>query len=238
MEINMALVSDVDAIHAHILKLPAPFKPLISIAATGRVPTTGWTNIRLMQRYYIVPPKDGIWDFDMIGDEPSGIVGEVVLPVSAHAVEHAPNWCVGIRVHARNNHIEAKLTDKAVALAETASKTLAPSSAIVQRHLGSYDDSFQPTGRVKFDPFPHVEMKKLHHDLTLIVTGPDEARIRSCINEAIAAGLLAAIVAALATLGAALPAAISAFLARLEGCLGQSFSARIENQSHWEYWWT
>ena len=234
----MALVSKVDTVSAHLLKLPAPFEPLISVTATGEVPTTGWTHIRLSPHYYIVPPRDGFWDFDLIGDEPTGIVGQVVLLVVAHAVLPFPNWCTGVRVHA-HNFVEASFVPKPFVLAAApVKKALAPGHVIVQQHLASYDDSFQPTGNTKFDPWPHAEMKKLHHDLVLIVSGPDEARIRSCINKAVAAGLLAAIVAAISTLGAALPTAISAFLAELESCLGNSFSVRIENQSHWEYWWT
>lgn len=234
----MTLVSKVDTVSAHLLKLPAPFEPLVAITATGEVPTTGWTHIRLSPHYYLVPPHDGFWDFDLIGDEPHGIVGSVVLPVVAHIVEPCPKWCTGIRVRAHNS-VEASLEPKPFA-ATAVPKFRAPPAGhvIVQQHLASYDDSIQPTGRTKFDPWPHFEMKKLHHDLVLIASGPDEARIRSCINKAIAAGLLAAIIAATATLGAALPAAISAFLASLESCLDHSFTVRIENQSHWEYWWT
>ncbi len=53
-----------------------------------------------------------------------------------------------------------------------------------------------------------------------------------------AAGLLSAIIAAMATLGAALPAAISAFLKALSLCLGDGFKVRIDDESHWEYWCT
>lgn len=72
----------------------------------------------------------------------------------------------------------------------------------------------------------------------LIVEGPDEAHIRDCINKAIAAGLIAAIIAACATLGAALPAAIAAFVKALGLCLGAGFTVKVEDQSHWVYWWT
>jgi hypothetical protein len=238
MEEIMELVSKVDTVAAHLLKFPSPFEPLVAVTATGEVPTTGWTDIRLSPRYYAVPPRDGFWDFELIGDPPGGIVGTVVLPVVAHIVLPCPKWCTGVRVHAHNS-VEASLLPKPFAQAPEPSRIAFPKGhVIVQQHLASYDDSIQPTGRTKFDPWPHFEMKKLHHDLVLIVSGPDEAKIRTCINQAIAAGLLAAIIAAISTFGAALPAAISAFIASLEGCLGNSFSVRIENQSHWEYWWT
>ncbi len=64
---------------------------------------------------------------------------------------------------------------------------------VVRQNLASYDDSIQPTGTIHWKndgpfgtPAPHVEMKKLHHDLVLTVEGPDEDRIRDCIRKAAA----------------------------------------------------
>lgn len=234
----MAHVRSVSGVTAHILK-PEGLHGFISILALGDVPTTGWTHIRLSPRFYIVPPADGMWDFDMIGDEPMGFVGQVVLPVSAYTVVPAPGWCKGVRVHAATNDIAARLESAPVTTAEFREpKAVKAGNVIVRRDLASYDDSIQPTGATKFDPWPHLEMKKLHHNLVLIVEGPDEAHIRDCINKAIAAGLIAAIIAACATLGAALPAAISAFMKALGLCLGAGFTVKVEDQSHWVYWWT
>ena len=234
----MAHVKSVSSVKAHILKLEG-FHGFISITALGEVPTTGWKHVRLSQRFYIVPPADGIWDFDMIGDEPTGIVGQVILPVSAHTVTPAPGWCKGVRVHAASNALEARLESAPITTAEFREpKAITKGNVIVRRDLASYDDSIQPTGATKFDPWPHLEMKKLHHNLVLIVEGPDEAHIRDCINKAIAAGLIAAIIAACATLGAALPAAIAAFMKALGLCLGAGFTVKVEDQSHWVYWWT
>ncbi len=87
----MSLIQSVTGVKAHIL--PAkPLPQLMSVAATGMVPTTGWTHPSLSPRFYIVPPADGLWDFDFIADEPTGIVGNVVLPVSALAMHQAPSW--------------------------------------------------------------------------------------------------------------------------------------------------
>ncbi|MDP2372451.1 hypothetical protein [Reyranella sp.] len=234
----MAHVRSVTGVTAHILK-PDKLPGFISIMALGDVPTTGWTHIRLSPWFYIVPPADGMWDFDMIGDEPMGFVGQVILPVSAHTVVPAPDWCKGVRIHAATNKIAARLESLPVTTAEFREpKAAGKGNVIVRRNLASYDDSIQPTGATRFDPWPHFEMKKLHHNLVLIVEGPDEAHILDCINKAIAAGLLAAIVAACATLGAALPAAISAFMKALGLCLGAGFTVKVEDQSHWVYWWT
>jgi hypothetical protein len=239
-EKQMTRIMEIDHAEAHILRIPDPFDSLMSVTAVGKVPTTGWTGIRLSPYFYITPPADGIWDFDFIGDAPSGIVGEVVLPVSAHSVVRHPKWCKGVRIHAARNTAEARLAHAEGKLHEADSQAMVTKAGhvIINQHIASYDDSFQPTGATKFDPWPHIQMKKLHHDLTLVVEGPDEARIRDCINKALAAGLIAAIVAACATLGAALPAAISAFLKMLTACLGSGFTVRMEDRSHWEYWWT
>lgn len=234
----MDSIFKVTDVQAFSINLPKPLDDIISINAVGEVPTTGWTALRLSQRFYVVPPADGIWDFDFIGDEPTGIVGQVVLPVAAQLVLPAPAWCKGVRVHAKSNDIVASLSGKPHIKATVSQTRLAKGHVIVKESLGSYDDSFQPTGNTKFDPWPHIEMKKLHHDLVLIVEGPDDQKIRDCIAKAAAAGLVAAIVAALITGGAALAAAISAFIAALEQCLGSAFTVRVEDQSHWIYWWT
>jgi hypothetical protein len=238
----MALIGKVEGAQVFILKLPEPLKELLSINATGTVPTTGWTALRLVPRYYVMPPRDGLWDFDFIGDRPQGIVGQVVLPVAAHSWVYAPQWCRGVRIHSASNSVEATPAHEnpPLMLSEpdvTGSRARA-GHVIHRQTIATFDDSIQPTGRTKFDPWPHLEMKKLHHELELIVEGPDEAQIVSCIRKAAAAGLIAAIVAAFITGGAALPAAISAFLTELKNCLGDTFTARVDNHSHWEYWWT
>ncbi|MGY3695007.1 hypothetical protein ACVIGA_005087 [Bradyrhizobium sp. USDA 3240] len=236
----MARVRTVTAVSANQIQLPAPFKEQLVVVAQGDVPTTGWSHIRLSPRYYVAPPADGIWDFDFIGDEPTGGVGQVILPVAAEIIAAHPAWCTGVRVHSATNSITAKVrpvTTTALA-AVNAQAALAPGHVIHRQIIASFDDSFQPTGRTKFDPWPHLEMKKLHHELELVVEGPDEQKIKDCVARAAAAGLIAAIIAAFATGGAAMPAAISAFLAALQTCLGNNFIARIDNHSHWEYWWT
>ncbi len=39
-------------------------KPILVIAAGGEVPTTGWTDPRLIPHVYKRPPQEGIYDFD------------------------------------------------------------------------------------------------------------------------------------------------------------------------------
>ena len=110
--------------------------------------------------------------------------------------------------------------------------------------IATYDDSIQPTGTIHWGksgglipvPIPHVEMKKLHHELHLVIDGPDGADVSGCVQTAAFVGLLAGLLAAYATGGAGLAAAESAATEVLVGCLGSKFQARFDNQSHWITW--
>jgi hypothetical protein len=110
--------------------------------------------------------------------------------------------------------------------------------------IATFDDSIQPTGTIHWGksgglipvPIPHVEMKKLHHELHLVIYGPNGADVSHCLQSAAVIGLIAGVVAAYTTGGAALPAAEAAFVAALEGCLGANFSATFNDQSHWITW--
>lgn len=212
------------------------------VAATGEVDSSGWLLGRLSPRFYAADPADGIWDFDFNIDAPFGNIIPHAFPVSASLVTKSPPWVVGVRVHGAQNHIEHTFAGKVVqhGFANFNQGALALYQlALYQSDIAQYEDSWQPTGGTKIDwGGVHIEMKKLVHQLTLTIDGPDEQRIRDCFQQAAAAGLIAAIVAVVATGGAALGAAVSAFIATLENCLGGSFSVRIDDRSHWETWWT
>ncbi len=106
----MSRIMDVKSAHAVIVKTNPPG---LVVDASGEVPTAGWTNIRLEPFFYIVPPADGIWDVDFSGDAPTGMVAQVILPVSASITLPAPKWLKGVRVHAAQNQLQAKV-DKEV----------------------------------------------------------------------------------------------------------------------------
>ncbi|WP_380874328.1 hypothetical protein ACFB49_47220 [Sphingomonas sp. DBB INV C78] len=210
------------------------------VSALGSVNSSGWSNIRLSPVYYIDPPADGIWDFDLIGDPPVGPVLTVMLPVAAFATYPCPDWVKGVRIHAQNGSLEDAVTKsdpKAIAEARPAIDfSSAGGRALVEETIAVYDDSFQPIGFCSGFP-PHIKMKKLRHELVLIIEAPDEAQIRRCLNEAIAAGLVAAIAAVIMTGGGALAAAIAAFQSYLSHCIAGS-TIRFDNRSHWIEWCT
>lgn len=112
---------------------------------------------------------------------------------------------------------------------------------LVDDTIAVYDDSFQPTGNVRFDPWPHMEMKKLRHELHLVIEGPDDgtAAARDCLGRAAAAGLIAAIGTAFLGVGiGATAAAWEAASAALVKCLGDQFRVHLDDRSHWISWWT
>jgi hypothetical protein len=54
----------------------------------------------LVRRAYFVAPADGIWEYDMLTCKPSGIVAQVITPVTAKDKwESPPQSLKGIRVH-------------------------------------------------------------------------------------------------------------------------------------------
>jgi len=105
----MPLVMDVKSASVSVLKNTSKPNELIAVSASGQVPTTGWTNPMLVGVIHIVPPADGIWDFEFVATKPTGIVGQVVLPIHASTVERMPPWFKGVRVHARTNSVVAML---------------------------------------------------------------------------------------------------------------------------------
>lgn len=52
--------------------------PSVVIGALGTVPTSGWSDARLVPRMYVTPPPDGLWDFDFIAGAPTGIIYNLI----------------------------------------------------------------------------------------------------------------------------------------------------------------
>jgi hypothetical protein len=232
----MEKISQVDMVEARRFLQNGLAK--IHVVATGKAPTSGWSSIRLAPTYYSVPPADGIWEFSLIGDPPSGMVLQVLTPVCAQGMYAAPDWMKGVSV----NGVVAPMSESELTTARGnnflsmyKARLEQNSHVIVREPLAHYDDSFNAIGLC--GGFS-IKMKKLSHDLTLIVEGPDEGKIRECIAQATGIGLIAAIIAVYATGGGALSAATAAFLSSIEGCLGNSFSVRIDDEQHWVEWCT
>ena len=109
----MERVLCVDSVQVAILESKPP---QFAVMANGKVPSTGWTQPELSMWFYVVPPEDGIQDYDFVAEPPSGIVLPVVTPISVfHPDPRDPRnyWgkgkpLKGVRIHARENFMEAK----------------------------------------------------------------------------------------------------------------------------------
>ena len=94
---------------SHALTKSMP--PGLIVVASGNVSSSGWSNGRLIPYVYVMPPSDGIWDFDFVATAPKGIALTVISPMSAQTMIHPmPPWCQGVRVHAGSNKMESGAT--------------------------------------------------------------------------------------------------------------------------------
>jgi hypothetical protein len=109
----MQRVQSVEKADAFLLKSNPP---KIGVVALGTVASTGWTNPDLGPWFYLVPPKDGIQDFDFYATEPTRIVIPMTMPIAASLIiDREPDnyWgpgkpLVGVRIHAQQNLKEAQ----------------------------------------------------------------------------------------------------------------------------------
>ncbi|TIS45801.1 hypothetical protein [Mesorhizobium sp.] len=83
--------------------------PAVAVSARGTVPTTGWSGPDLAPWAYIMQPKDGFLDLDFVATQPTGIVAQLVCPISVTKAFPVPAWVVGVRVHSSTNTMEAKI---------------------------------------------------------------------------------------------------------------------------------
>lgn len=88
---------------------------ILDINCKGTVPTSGWSNGQLSPYIYIQPPQDGIYDFDFIAEPPKGPALQVISRINAnYQWQSFPSDLKGVRVHARNNAVEALLTKQTI----------------------------------------------------------------------------------------------------------------------------
>ncbi|WP_332819009.1 hypothetical protein [Sphingopyxis sp.] len=80
--------------------------PVLTVEAEGLTPTAGWSEVRLEPHVYITPPEDGIQDFDLVGDRPTGSAADALTPVEAAWEGPLEDWLIGVRIHAVDNMIE------------------------------------------------------------------------------------------------------------------------------------
>lgn len=87
------------------LKLLKTNPPELLIHVLGDTLYGGFTGIKLEPYIYVKPPADGVWEFDMVGQPPTGIHDGVITPVTAEYIwKKIPKGLKGIKVHSASNY--------------------------------------------------------------------------------------------------------------------------------------
>ena len=230
------LVDTVDDVVAVYAPIGAGPRKLV-VAARGTTSTALWSSPALVPHHDPNLPTNGVWQFDFVADPPPGFAFPVQVPIAAAGSFTTPTWqppVTKVQVLATHGSITVDIIEKP--LIDQASLIPSGNPPVVwSEEITSFDDSFQPTGHCKGF---HLRMKKLHHVLTLVVTGPDKNKIIACVQQVAAAGLIAAVASLYASGGAALSIDITALLDALKDCLGDLYSPNVVDSSYWEYYCT
>jgi hypothetical protein len=77
-------------------------KDAIGVKAKGIAPGGNFQNPQLTPWFYIIPPRDGIYDYDFVAEE-AGPGTDVLTDIEVSQVIPMPESFRGIRIHASNN---------------------------------------------------------------------------------------------------------------------------------------
>jgi hypothetical protein len=88
------------------------FPPQIWIRVVGEAPNSGWSETGFLNQYvYLLPPADGIYEFDLLAFSPddSAISNPVVTKIEANFIINAiPDGFVGVKVYGKNDFVITK----------------------------------------------------------------------------------------------------------------------------------
>ena len=101
------------SVHSVSLSILKKNPPILHIDAKGKTRTSGYTNVRLEPRIYVKPPADGIYEFDFVATEPSGVAAQVLTDVeAAYDWDSYPDELKGVKLYAETNDIVEMLYEK------------------------------------------------------------------------------------------------------------------------------
>ena len=101
---NPRLITEVTHVSVSFLESQPP---TMVVQASGKVPTGGWSNPTLSRVVYVMPPEDGIQDYEFMATPPSDAAIDVISPVEAADHWHnPPKWVKGVRVKSATNSME------------------------------------------------------------------------------------------------------------------------------------
>jgi hypothetical protein len=82
-----------------------------TLSAVGTVPTSGWSDAKLVPHVYVMPPADGIWGVEFVARPPSGATARVVTDIAASMSLASLEGVAGFRVHARENSMTIRVPE-------------------------------------------------------------------------------------------------------------------------------
>ena len=92
----------VDTVELRLLKSKPP---QLLVVAHGTASTPGWENPELLLLEKV--PEDGIYEFDFCAEPPTGIVPQIIVPITAtFNFKNIPPDLKGVRINASTNSIE------------------------------------------------------------------------------------------------------------------------------------
>ena len=98
--------------YAHVIFLGLNGKRVGIVTAYGTTVSTGWTNARLQPFAYLLPPKDGVWDFLFVAQPPNGPSGDALSHVAASYVLPLDGFnLTAVRIHSTTKSLLEKVPD-------------------------------------------------------------------------------------------------------------------------------
>lgn len=81
--------------------------PMLWVSCFGYSNAPNWENIHLSKYEYIVPPKDGLLEFDVVGVPPGKESPQVIYPYlsTPYILEKIPDWFKGVKIYSKTNYL-------------------------------------------------------------------------------------------------------------------------------------
>ena len=102
-----ARVYSIDSVDLAIVKTNPPG---LQVHVEGQVPASGWNGFALQYFVYFVPPPDGIYEADMVGEPPDGPSLPVLTPfIHDETRTPFPDDLKGLKVHSATTSATAMI---------------------------------------------------------------------------------------------------------------------------------
>jgi hypothetical protein len=83
----------------------------LEMTANASAPSAGYTNLGFMRRIYAAPPKDGVYELDIVGDKPASGGAPGVTPVEVKGAwdGYPKDRLKGVRLITKTGNVVAML---------------------------------------------------------------------------------------------------------------------------------